>query len=103
MSEEIPPGSVYITPKQMWEEIVAVRASVDKLTTLVDPSLRNLRGDISDLQKQHDGLAVKVEALEKQAWSSKWVPALVTAVVAAVLTGSIITLISNTFTTINVQ
>lgn len=112
--DEIPPGSVYITPKQMWEAIQETRdiakgtaKAVDELRLMVDPVLHDLRADLTALATRHDtdhaAHAVKIEALEKQAWSSKWVPTLVTAVLTAAATGLVLAFITHGLTAITIQ
>lgn len=107
MAEEIPPGSVYITPKQMWEAVEEIRKSVDRLTAIVDPSLQDLRANIAALTAKHDrevtALDVRTVALEKQAWSSKWVPALISGVLCSSVAAIVTLVITRSLTMIAVQ
>lgn len=103
MAEDPPPGSVYITPKQMWD------ATQESLTLARDNAqkLEELKGlfapKMSDLQLEIAANKVRIDALEKQSWSSRWVTALVVAVLTASITGVIVVIITRSLTTINVQ
>lgn len=44
----VPPGSVIITPYQMYEEIRSLNNEVRHVATLIDPALAELRGDVAD-------------------------------------------------------
>jgi len=59
----VPDGAVIITPQAQYQELVELRRSVDKLTTVVDPALTELRGHVQD----HEG---RIRALEKRVWQA---------------------------------
>ncbi len=114
MAEEIPPGSVYITPKQMWEatqeSLSLARENaqkLDELKLMVDPVLHDLRADLNALEIRHDKdhteHAIEIEALKKQAWSSKWVPALVSFVLSSTVVAIVVMLVTRSLTNITVQ
>jgi hypothetical protein len=57
----IPEGSVIITPSQMYAEIRAMHASVEKLANTVDPALSDIRSDVRD----HE---TRIRGIERRMW-----------------------------------
>lgn len=47
-----PPGSIIISPTQMYNELRVVSDGLKQLVTLVDPALSGLREDLSDHEKR---------------------------------------------------
>lgn len=104
----IPPGSVIVTPEDMWAAIGEIRdighrteSAITELRLAVNPAINDLRQDVDQnarIEREHhektnqriDGLGETVHALEKQSWSSRWVPALVSAILAAVVGGVLV-------------
>ncbi len=98
---EIPSGSVIITPDDMWRAIETIRdtgqrtnEAVTELKLLVNPALGEIRADITDLsQRERDhfnNLNGRMVDLEKQSWSSRWVPAIVMAVLCSAIAGVLV-------------
>lgn len=92
---EIPSGSVIITPDDMWRTIQETaessrrtEAAVNELKLLVNPALGDLHKDVEKLE-------TRVSELEKQSWSSRWVPALVMSLLVAVAGGVAMFVITN--------
>lgn len=48
MTVEAPPGSVIVTPTKMYEELQAVGKKVDHLAAILDPSLAQIRAEVSE-------------------------------------------------------
>lgn len=103
---EIPPGSVIVTPDDMWRAIETIRdtgqrtnEAVTELKLLVNPALGEIRGDIADLsQRERDhftNLNSRVVELEKQSWSSRWVPAIVMAVLCSTIAGVLVYIVTH--------
>lgn len=91
---EIPPGSVIVTPDDMWKAIEETRDAgrrtenaVNELKQLVSPALADVREDITKTDARVDKLDARVVELEHQSWATKWVPALATSVVCTVVGG----------------
>lgn len=94
-TRSLPPGSVIITPEDMWRAIEEIRdtgrrteSAVTELKLVVNPALNNLRADVDEHDK-------RLNALEQQAWSSRWVPAIVTAILTTVIGGVALYLVTN--------
>jgi len=101
-----PPGSYVITPQIMWQTVEEARAAArnseaasNRLADKLDPALYQIRKDITDLderEKDHHNVHGKdIEALKQQSWSSRWVPALVTALLVAIISGVAVVVIVN--------
>lgn len=100
----IPPGSLIVTPKDMWDRISEIQetghrteSAVNELRLTVNPELRDLRQDVDTntarvtaLEKElpRNGEA-RITALEQHSWASRWLPTGVSAVLTAALTGLI--------------
>lgn len=95
---EIPSGSVIITPDDMWKTIQETaessrrtEAAVNELKVLVNPALGDLRRDLEKLddreQEHYDRHAGSILELQQQSWSSRWVPAIITSLLVAVIAG----------------
>lgn len=59
----VPDGAVIITPQAQYQELVELRRSVDKLTTVVDPALNDLRAKSND----HED---RIRSLERRVWQA---------------------------------
>lgn len=57
----IPPGSVIVSPRDMYDEIRGLRDDVGRLTSVVDPALT----DIKAKQTDHEG---RLRSLERKVW-----------------------------------
>lgn len=91
---QIPSGSVIITPEDMWHAIERIEetgrrteGAVTRLELIVNPSLKDLRGDL-------DGLGERLRTLEEVSWSSRWVPAIVMSLLASVAGGVVLFIIT---------
>lgn len=100
----IPPGSVIVTPDDMWETIREIQttghrteSAINDLRLTVNPELHNLRQDedatmqrVTALEREmpRNGEA-RITALEQHSWASRWLPTGVSAVLTAALTGLI--------------
>jgi len=49
----MPPGSVVITPTDMYAEIRVMSGKVDHLASILDPALSTIRGDLSEAIAAH--------------------------------------------------
>ena len=75
----MPPGSVIITPTQMYAEIRVMSGKVDHLASILDPALSTIRGDLADsiATRKAEFVAVRVvqadhefrlRSLDKRVW-----------------------------------
>lgn len=64
----LPPGSAVITPNQMYAELHEVGRKVDRLASIVDPSLAQLRVDLGETDKRAAALELRVRVLENWRW-----------------------------------
>ena len=98
MGVEIPSGSVIITPDDMWKAIETIRdtgarteQAVSRLELIVNPALNDIRGDVQTLDDReaahHNAHGIRITDLERQSWSSRWVPALITSLLSSVAGG----------------
>lgn len=98
---QIPSGSVIITPEDMWRAIEEIRdtgrrteSAVTELKLVVNPALNDLRSDVDENarieREHHEKHDAQIRALEEQSWSSRWVPAIVTSVLASVAAGVVL-------------
>jgi hypothetical protein len=95
MAAEIPPGSVIVTPQDMWQAIGEIRDSshrtegtINELKNMVNPALGDLKADYAKLE-------VRVVDLERSSWSSKWVPAIVMAVLCSTIAGILVYIVTH--------
>lgn len=65
---DVIPGSVLITPTQMYDEMRATREQVQRLANLVDPALGDIRADVTD----HE---TRIRHLERKVWVAAGVAA----------------------------
>lgn len=90
----IPPGSVIVTPEQMWVVMQETRDSVRKLETLLNPSLAEIHQDHRELDERenihHEAHERAIRDLQQATWSSRWVTALVTATGTAAVGGLVL-------------
>lgn len=64
----MPPGSVVITPTQMYAEIRAMSGKVDHLAAVLDPALSTIREDVAlvrVVQQDHEN---RLRSLDKRVW-----------------------------------
>lgn len=61
MTAEMPPGSVIVTPGDMYTEIRDMGKKLDRLTTVIDPALTTIREDVAD----HES---RLRSVEKRIW-----------------------------------
>jgi hypothetical protein len=107
MSEghSFPPGSVIITPEDMWRAIQEnrdtssrIEQGVTELRLLVNPALNEMRDDISALDAREAAHYEKIDKrfrpIEEQSWSARWVPALIASVLATAVGGVVLFLIT---------
>lgn len=91
MPDQIPSGSVIVTPDNMWQVIQETRDGVNELKTLMNPALKDIRDDVKSLddreQKHHEEHASAISDLQKQSWSSKWVGPLISGTLVAAIGG----------------
>ena len=98
MASEIPSGSVIITPDDMWKAIQETRdiargtqIAVAEIKLIVDPALNDIRGNVQDLDDReaahHNAHGIRITELERQSWSARWVPALITSLLCSVAGG----------------
>lgn len=101
MGGEIPSGSVIITPDDMWKTIGDIRdtglrteRAVAELALSVNPALATIRQDVDanarSEKEHHESHDQRIRSLEEQSWSSRWVPAIVMAVLCSVIAGVIV-------------
>ena len=85
---EIPSGSVIITPDDMWKAIETIKdtgarteQAVSRLELTLNPALNDIRGDLQILDDReaahHKSHGDRITDLERQSWSTRWVPAVV--------------------------
>ena len=98
---EIPSGSVIITPDDMWKAIETIKdtgarteQAVSRLELTLNPALTDIRGDLQTLDDReaahHNAHGARITDLERQSWSSKWVPAIFMAVICSAIAGVIV-------------
>jgi len=70
MSDEstMPPGSVIITPSQMYAEIRVMSGKVDHLASVIDPALSNLREDVAAVRTVQTDHESRLRSLDKRMW-----------------------------------
>jgi len=75
----VAPGSIVITPSDMYKEMQEVARQVARLTTIVDPALQQLRDEIHAIRaekavehakqdSEHERTAGRVSRLENWRW-----------------------------------
>lgn len=60
-SVTLPPGSVIITPTQMYVELQDMGKKLDHLASVIDPTLTTIRDDVKDHEE-------RVRSLERWRW-----------------------------------
>lgn len=97
----IPPGSVIVTPEDMWTAIGEIRdtghrteTAINELRLTVNPALTDLRQDVDTNarieREHHDKHDVRLTELEQQSWSSRWVPAIVMSLIVTAIGGVVV-------------
>ena len=77
----MPPGSVIITPTQMYAEIRVMSGKVDHLASVLDPALSTIREDVADVRGNilkevaaskviHDDHESRLRSLDRRLWLS---------------------------------
>jgi len=64
----MPPGSVIITPTQMYSEIRVMAGKVDHLAAVLDPALSDIRADVAEGKVERRALSERIAAVEKRMW-----------------------------------
>lgn len=91
MSESvIPPGSVIVTPEDMWTAISEIRETGHRTETAIAELKLTVNPAVSDLRRDFKELDGRVTTLEHQSWSSRWVPPLVSAIIVAAIGGVLV-------------
>lgn len=74
MSAPIPEGSVVVTPTEMYREIRDMHDEVRRLASVVDPAIRELRDDVTEMKtqgekafKDHED---RIRSLERRMWQA---------------------------------
>lgn len=99
--EILPPGSVIVTPEDMWKAIGEIRdtghrteTAITELRLLVNPALAEVRDDVAKLdareQAHHDSHNDRLRLLEEQSWASRWAPAIVMSLLVSGVGGAIV-------------
>ncbi len=102
---EIPSGSVIITPDDMWKAIETIKdtgarteQAVSRLELIVNPALNDIRNDLQVLDDReaahHNAHGIRITDLERQSWSSRWVPALITSLLCSVAGGIVLYIVT---------
>lgn len=68
MTVEMPPGSVVITPTQMYGEIRIMAGKVDHLAAILDPALSTIREDIALVRTTQQDHENRLRSLDKRVW-----------------------------------
>jgi hypothetical protein len=68
MTAEMPPGSVVITPAQMYAEIRTMAEKVDHLAAVVDPALSTIRDDVSEIRDDLGDHETRIRSIERRVW-----------------------------------
>lgn len=77
----MPPGSVVITPSQMYAELRIMGGKVDNLIAVIDPALSTIREDIGDVRNVireevkssrlvHDDHETRLRSIERWRWAA---------------------------------
>lgn len=61
-----PDGSVIITPRQMYDELLATRQAVERLTNTVDPAIADIRADQAQTRTDVDTLYTSRNTLDRR-------------------------------------
>lgn len=64
----MPPGSVVITPTQMYAEIRVMSGKIDHLANVIDPALAGLRDDIGAVDNKVKDHEARLRSIEKRLW-----------------------------------
>lgn len=81
----MPPGSVIITPTQMYAEIRAMAGKVDHLASILDPTLTDIRTDIADVVTDVADHESRIRSLDRRLWIAAVVSASAGAGIAQIL------------------
>lgn len=68
--QSVPPGSVVVTPYQMYEEMREIGKEVREVKSILDPALANLRSDVSDNREKIESLREKMHSMERRLWGA---------------------------------
>lgn len=64
----MPPGSVIITPAQMYVEIRAMGTKLDHLSSVIDPALSTIRDDVAEVVVDVADHETRIRAIERWRW-----------------------------------
>lgn len=64
----LPDGAVIITPNEMYREMQAIAKNVDRLATILDPSLAEIRVDVVELKAKAESQDGRLRTLENWRW-----------------------------------
>ena len=64
----LPEGAVIITPNEMYREMQAIAKNVDRLATILDPSLAEIRVDLVEVKTQVSSQDGRLRTLENWRW-----------------------------------
>ena len=104
-AQEIPSGSVIITPEHMWKAIETIKETgarteqaVSRLELTLNPALTDIRGDLQTLDDResahHEHHNKLIQDLQQASWSTRWVPALVTSLLCSVAGGIVLYIVT---------
>lgn len=102
----IPPGSVIVTPEDMWTAIGEIRDTghrtenvINELRITMNPALADLRQDIDTNarieREHHEKHDIRITALEQASWSSRWVPAIVMGIIVTAVGGIVVYIVTH--------
>lgn len=78
---EIPPGSVVITPQDMWDAIGRIEKTTEDIRATIAPQVGDLRSDHDDLKKDVDDHETRIRAVEKANWKQAGIYAAISVIV----------------------
>ena len=67
-SGAMPPGSVIITPAQMYSEIRTMSEKVDHLAAVIDPALSTIREDLGEVRVVQADHESRLRAIDRRLW-----------------------------------
>lgn len=91
----IPPGSVIVTPEDMWAAIGEIRETGHRTENTLNELRLTLNPAMNDLRQDLDSIDKRLTAVEQASWSSRWVPAIVMSLIVTVLGGVTVYIITH--------
>lgn len=70
MEVTMPPGSVVITPAQMYAEVRVMGQKLDHLVAVVDPAFSTIRDDITQVRSTIDDHESRLRSMDKRLWAA---------------------------------